>query len=1750
MNDTNPSIESVIVRLKCDSTVSYASFQNSIPLLHEILVENIGQCSLRDVEVAIVSEPAFIEPIHLRFEILKVGENRRIAPINVKLRHQYLADLTEAEKGLLIVEIHAGGKLLLTVKEPVEVLAYDQWGGTRGIPELLAAFCQPNHPVVDRIIGEAAQILNKSASGKHIQGYQTKKRDDVWAQVSAIYSAISSHDIQYSVPPASFASSGQKIRTPDRIISGGVATCLDLTMLLVSCFEQAGLNPVIFLKEGHAWAGCWLLNTTFPSSLTEDPQAVRKRIETGELIAFETTGLCQRPISSLRIASEIGLKHLRDEADDFRIAIDIRRARIERIQPLPSKGTGEQPERVVAEPQSGVEPPPNLPPLSEETILLDEGDKIDTPEGRLSRWKAKLLDLTRRNRLLNFKPSSVMVPLIVPEPAELEGALSDGLEWKFRAVPQIMDGSDPRQRDLSMIRTGIDPIEAMARDAMRDHELLAMVDKKKLDSQLYDIYLTVRTNLEEGGANTLYLAIGFLCWTEDDRAERTNLAPILLVPVTLNRVSVRAGFSIVRHDDEAIVSPTLLQMLRENHGIDLKNLDPSPSSEKGFDVEKIFARFREAVKEIPHWEVKMDVFLGVFSFTKYLMWKDLKDRSEDLKKNKVICHLIEHPQELLSAKNDIRISHDLDERHSPGGLLTPLLADSSQLNAVSRADEGHDFVLEGPPGTGKSQTITNLIAHFLGQGKRVLFVSEKMAALAVVENRLKSIGLGPFCLQLHSSKARKTEILEQLRNSFDAAQSTSVSDWELEVERLSRLRTDLNALVKALHFQHKNGLTVRVALDTAIAHHNWPAVSIDLPSHNTLDHCGLNEMLELSSSIQAVLGELGEVASHPLSSIRHQEWSYAWEEKFLNNCSMLDSAINALSDAIEPLVGPLELPLKMASLKLLSDFDELAGVLMSACEMPKGFVLSAENEDSRRQLERVRIHGQKRNEVWSLLSGSFNPMIAKLSGSDLQAQWIRSSSQWKLPRLLSQWKMAGLFRAYSLDGRRPRIEDIHDIIEKLIALNLEDEALRVADNDARQLLNEHFQGIETDWAAVKSFETWGARLSTALSRFQSAENSLSRNHLVERIHFIQRKGLLRRDGELIPLLGVYREKYLEFFKAFESLQGQIDNSPLPAGDVRASGALIALQSNVFNWKKNHSFLRQWCKWQGLRSKALNQGLAKVIAEIEGGSVPIQSVAEFTKYTYHVWWLKSVIDQEPALRTFSSSDHERKIREFRESDERFQKLTEKYIYAKLSAHSSSLSQQKQSGNEIAVLKHELAKQRAHFPVRKLIQHIPNLLPQLKPCLLMSPLSVAQYLDAGHAAFDVVVFDEASQIPVWDAIGVIARGKQLIVVGDPKQLPPTTFFECGSGDNIENVHDQIENVPVNDHESILDECMGIGMSQLSLDWHYRSQHESLISFSNARYYNSRLITFPSPVTKDVAVRLTRVSGTYDRGGARTNTVEAQAIVSRIVEHFGQEDPKAQRTTVGVVTFNQPQRLLIDQLLQAECLKKPELEERIAAHGDEKLFIKNLENVQGDERDIILFSITYGRDQAGRMAMNFGPINQEGGHRRLNVAVTRARRGIEIFSSIGHDDIDLSKTRAQGVIDLKAYLDYAQRGARAIAEESLPTGGEPDSPFEHEVIKALREAGWEIHPQVGCSGYRIDIGVVDKTHPGRYLAGIECDGASYHGSQVARDRDRLRQHILEGLGWTLFRVWSTDWWENHERTKTRLFNQLSDAANKKSL
>ena len=479
---------------------------------------------------------------------------------------------------------------------------------------------------------------------------------------------------------------------------------------------------------------------------------------------------------------------------------------------------------------------------------------------------------------------------------------------------------------------------------------------------------------------------------------------------------------------------------------------------------------------------------------------------------------------------------------------------------------------------------------------------------------------------------------------------------------------------------------------------------------------------------------------------------------------------------------------------------------------------------------------------------------------------------------------------------------------------------------------------------------------------------------------------------------------------------------------------------------------------------------------------------------------------------------------------FQEITKKALYSKLASNIPNMLMEASNSSELGILKRNIANGGRGTSIRKIIDQIPNLLPKLCPCMLMSPISVAQYIDLNTDKFDIVIFDEASQMPTSEAVGAIARGKALVVVGDPKQMPPTSFFSTTQVDE--------EEADIDDMESILDDCISLSMPSRYLTWHYRSKHESLIAFSNAQYYDGKLFTFPSVDDRVSKVQLVKVDGSYDKGHTRSNRAEAEAIVKEVIRRL--KDDELVKLSIGIVSFSIVQQNLIEDILTDELAKSPELEAK-AYDCEEPIFIKNLENVQGDERDVILFSVGYGPDKSGNVSMNFGPLNNQGGERRLNVAVSRARYEMMIFSTLRPEQIDLRRSKAKGVEGLKKFLEFAERGTSAISiNQSNRT---INSEMVNVIAQDLKEKGYTVDTFVGRSNFKIDLAVLDPKEPDKYLLGILCDGKNYYETKTTRDREICQPNVLNMLHWHIMRIWSVDWFENKEKVLERIVQKLDD-------
>lgn len=2005
MSDQDNTTPGLAISLIFDRVINFAFQQNAIPVVKELLISN-DSVPRKDLTIRITTEPQFAAPAEIRLQSLAAMAEHRMAPIDLKLNPSFLAELNERLTGLLRIEvIEARGEsepavVVQTVTESISLLAHNEWCGLVALPEILAAFVLPNDPAVMPLLGRAAEMLGVSTGRTALNGYQDKSRKRVWEQVAAIYKAIAELRLRYISPPASFETTGQKVRFPSDIVTQRFGTCVDLALLFAACCEQVGLHPLLLMHQGHMYAGCWLEERTLPEPSIDDLQQIRKLAADALITVFETTIVTDEDPGNLSDAERLARPHLETELP-FRIALDVRRSRIARIHPLPIAG---QAAGIHSAPDAtrAAAADPSLGDREFAEVVALAPEAAPRPTTRIDQWKSRLLDLSLRNRLLNFKPTKMTIPIMSAAPEHVEDELAAENELSLQPKPKLMGIDDPRDAETYTKQQRADALADHLRDELKHRRLHSGLDAAEHGPRLTDLYRAARVALEENGTNTLFAAVGVLEWRETEHSDRVLRAPLLLVPVELKRKSVLEGFTLRRIDEETRLNVTLMEMLRQQFHKEIPGLDPLPEDENGVNVAQVFQLFRDAVRDLAGWEVKSEIWLSQFSFTKFLLWKDLSDRLDELTRNRVVHHLIhEAGHQYPNPTNDIRPEH-LDDDFHPRDIFCPRSADSSQLAAVLAAAAGHDFVLEGPPGTGKSQTITNIIAHCLASGQQVLFVAEKRAALDVVHRRLREEGLEPFCLELHSNKTGKADVVAQFDRSLKFLAGSEPLDWERRAAELEKLRANLNGYTRALHARHPCGLSAYQCLDYLLPRQSELTVRLaDWPELIQTPLERLERARELAHLLQDRSGPLLPLADHPLAALNCEDWSPAWADRVLDQVRELGALTQSAAEAArqlltwagasstdaaraellhlhtltERLLAPQPVGAAFATTpwnQLAADLDQWIALTEERSELraklipllkprlqrtdtasfPAGDQLACE-EWSPADAARILASGRDLSELieaasedarnlhtlfqsprssasraelvhlielvdcmlgplpvgsgfatatWSEIAPALDQWIAlakarvnlraELKGyteasllaldlDALQHRWDAAQAAWFLPKWWHSRAVRHQLQPARTDHAHPDGAGVAATLKAAIRLRANIASLASVRTLAESYLGPIWAGGEPDPENLVQVRAWGealhnslaacagtdldwlgrlrtllaglfndgppayapgtpvgkrlSRYREAITRFDdlfaslSTEIGLARGPLDNASdHFGAVAAALRcflQDGARLraingslttaaptaqaslgviwnrgePAVAVlkqthgwgrelhsrlvacagdnltwlnhlrqllasmfaegpaayapgtpigdrlsgFRNAFARFNEAYEKFADEVrmDRSKIDAAPDHFAAVKVLSERLPAAWAK----LRLWCSWQKARQEGLRLGLTPIIATMESAAAQAIDLAALFERSFRRGLLFAIIEREPLLRDFFGREHGERIDRFRQLDEMLAGLTRDIIRTRLAA---GIPRDQVTHDipkaELGLLRKEIGKKARHIPVRQLLGRIPTLLPHLKPCVLMSPLSVAQYLEPAHETFDVVIFDEASQIPVWDAVGAIARGRQLIVVGDPKQLPPTNFFNTADDSDDGASELNLEK----DLESILDELLTNGMRHKRLKWHYRSRHEGLIAFSNHQYYENELLTFPSPEAAHGGVRFRHLpEARYDKGKSRTNPGEARALIAELVQRLRQTGGPAR--SYGVVTFSQAQQNLVENLLDEERRKFPELEIHFndAPPVDgEPVFVKNLENVQGDERDVILFSICYGPDESGRVSMNFGPLNRDGGERRLNVAITRAKHEVLVFSSLRGDQIDLNRTRARGVRDLKYFLDYADRGPKALtAAITAAADSAPDSEFERMVADRIRASGYEVHHQVGCSGYRIDLGVVDPRSPGRYLLGVECDGATYHRAATARDRDKLRQMILEGLGWKLHRIWSTDWWHEAEAEMDRLAARLSELA-----
>ncbi|MCY4389862.1 MAG: DUF3320 domain-containing protein [Desulfurellaceae bacterium] len=1452
--------------------------------------------------------------------------------------------------------------------------------------------------------------------------------------------------------------------------------------------------------------------------------------------------------------------------------------------------------------------------------------------------RRRLVDTGTRNRLIHVNRSrktGKFLNIINERSDDVFDILrTQGRKMKFHASDTIDDDSDSDTNtadEVLLQEVDLSPEEeTVDKSRFTDRLLDTPLGVDALQKRLLQLARDAKTAEEEQGINILYLALGFLTWYEDENSNTRREAPLILIPVDLVRNQRSSTYDLQARDDDIATNLPFQERIKNDFGMTLPEIEEG----EDFTPSDYFEQVRDVCTTKPRWQIDDNgIQLGFFSFAKQLMQHDLEQANwpaGSLGENETMQNLLLNgfePTDPLFGPDE-----KLDGRLEPADIVQVVDADVSQTKVIEEVRKGRNLVVQGPPGTGKSQTITNIIAAAAHDGKTVLFMAEKMAALSVVHKRLEKVRLGDLCLELHSRKANKKAVVQELGRTLRAAGNTP--HVPPPPDELRAKRDELNRIAALLH-SNINGYDFSPfdAMAEIIGFTGWGKSPPDLPQEG-LDRLTNEKRQEINRTIRElarVLEKSGSRAMHPFAGTRAFDLQPTDIQRLDSELRIAVASIDAALTNNTTTFSTLGL----SSVRCLKDLDSDLRILEllgnpTGSEASKQHILELLRNTPERAMELGRLifskepsnlvaeRLQKAGPIWTAAkqdeeAAQRDLVVAKqnrkaagrecnaaqrdLIAAEKECSEIKQGSQfydqaWTTPlehlrvtikggtgsgiwpffkRLGNRYRVASKTLEQLIQGEFPQVaEGRLALLDKLakaqskldqaqsnlakaqskldqaqnrfdpaqskleqaqLRLDRVQSRCRLLDEDRawlETLLGDVWQGEHTDFAGLTRAATWLGEVEAT--------------RLIPTLDGLER--LLRTVSKLqsiAPELADLGEKTTNAIqKVVERLR--LDLEAIGLTKELVTIPLTDLQKRLVTIHAGLDRYGEWAQLGNVTETIRGYGLDALITAIDAGDLaPTDATDEFNYACAEARW-RQAQRRIPGLAELTHLDRHRLVKVFHELESN--RLTDIQTLLR-SQHLAQLPQG--AAGEMGIILGEIGRKRKHMPIRKLIDRAGTMVQRIKPLFLMSPISIAQFLPPGSLTFDLLVVDEASQVRPEDALGAIARVRQIVVVGDQKQLPPTSFFErLGGNDSDEEEDEPLSTTRATEMESILTLCEARGLGRRMLEWHYRSKDPSLICVSNSEFYENRLVLPPSPLELDEHYGLSfhKVPGVYSsksRGGGRagTNRIEAEKIAA-VVAHHACTCPGL---SLGIVTFSKAQSDMVTEVLEYARRQDRVLNEFLSETHAEDVFVKNIENVQGDERDVILISVGYGPHEAGsRLAsMNFGPINGEGGERRLNVLFTRARARCQVFASFDPGDMNLAKTSRDGPRVLKRFLEFAQTGQM---NERTTTDGGPDSPFEEDVAQMISSLGYLADHQVGSAGFRIDVGVRHPDRPGQYILAVECDGAAYHSALSARERDRQRQDVLEGLGWTFHRIWSTDWFHRRAQEVERLKSALEDA------
>jgi hypothetical protein len=1693
---------------------NYSLTTSGIPFLRAIAVHNETGATLESLDVT-ATLTLFDRTAVFRTSIpgpLTPNSVTRIDDVQAfAVFAPLLARTSESTPGTLDVVADAptgtGSTLQTRILAPVEISAANEWLNFPGLHAALASFVQPNTHTITAIIRSASELMLKRTGSGSLDGYQGGPQR-AHRLAGALYESIRALEVTYTAPPASFERTGQKVRTTETVLRDRFGTCIDLAVLYAACLEAVGLFPVIFITSDHAFTGFHVAETYGATSTVTDVNVLTNLVEAGLVHPVELTGIGPGKYSlPFTDASRLAADYFRNSFSKLQTMVDVTRARLDGVRPMPQQASDDE----MSDEQLAEERPfvarsslRNLDLAAEAETVRGVMDRTDDSPARFKNWKRDLLDLTLRNPLLNLPHNQKVLDILVPGGMLplLDDTVHSGKKVKISGG---IDSSELQKLAGIRVASEIAP-EAMIDQLRTQRTVYSTLDEDKHRKQLRAIKREADTLEQESGSNYLYLSLGTLIHTKADGSEAR--APLFLLPVRLTGGRTFSPYSMSL-DGEEVAQPNLclLQWLKTTRGVDLTALSSPALDDSGLAIGATLAAIRRQLieAELPY-RIDESASLAILRFSTFQIWKDLDSNWRPLMENPVVRHLVETPGETFvdpAGSGELMV----DET----SLRLPIAADGSQMAAIVRATSGQSFVLEGPPGTGKSQTITNLIAHALTAGKKVLFVAEKQAALEVVKRRLDAIGLGTFGLELHGAKQSMNAIREQLRAALSLRVESDARTWEATDARLRAAIVELTRYPELVHDENPHGYSLWSAHNTlgtlgegptAVIPAGWvTAPSPDDVSALTRDFSDAAIRLGLRGGYRWLISGQVDAAGLQLDALTAA-------------LTGLSAARAQVSQLGEPARAALGQAVPGGDLAVLADLIDARNV----APLPTGAERVAIDSPAwRSEADAVRAAVTQFGTAHAGILARSTAAGFTLAGLDgLIAQSEKLDGSWFFPELRRgalRSALAGVLQG----GSTPDGAEVTGLLRSLKAA-ADDSATLAARISALAgvAVPEGWHAYNADAADAFALAESRARAAVALARtapqawayLLTPSPSAAEDTALQQISAAWAAWLTALAATPTTVRQWAQDSWMDSWHRDETLW---------AGDLASSGVLQP---------------QRFAETRRLLTALSRAGLDGFADQLATADITPALAVEALQRGLAA----ASLDERSAagsLDLFDGDGHDRTTDSYLAQSAALREQLRTAVAARLISLRPFDADNLRG--EVAELARQIERKRGGLAFRELARRYPRALTSIAPCFLMSPGSVAHFLDADSIEFDLVVFDEASQIRVPQAIGAMGRAKAVVVVGDSKQMPPTRIMQV---DAVSETDPTSEELVVEDLESILTEAVESGLPQLWLNWHYRSQDESLIAFSNATYYDDKLVSLPSPLTADnTGLSWRRVDGVFDRGRGRTNEVEATAIVDEIRARLAA--PATADDSIGVVCFNIQQRDLILNKLE----DSPDLliQRALAAEPGASLFVKNLENVQGDERDTILFSLAFSLDpNTGRLPLNFGPLSLSGGERRLNVAVTRARREVVLFSSFAPSDIDLSRTAAKGIADLRHYLEFA-------ATRTLPPRTRQGAQLSNrgrlveELSAALTAEGLEVQAELGMSSFRVDLAVRE---PGdtRWRMAVMVDGPGWASRPTVSDRDGSPNLLVHLMGWpAVSRIWLPEWLRDRQGVLDGLLDTL---------